>query len=379
MKHKIRTPMFYVIAGCTAFVGCLVLYKAIAISIAIAQSGKFAPPPDAISTMKVTLEEWQPSIDVVGSLEAIEGVTISAEEAGRVASINFEPGSEVKRGVVLVQLDVSVEQAGLRSAEAAAKLAKLNFDRLSALVSRKLSPQADLDTAASELDQAVAAVNEMKARIARKTIVAPFDGKTGIREVSLGEYVEAGQAVVPLFRVDSLYLNLAVPQQVIDRVQPGYTVRFTVDGYPGESFSGQVTGINPQVDPSTRNVRVQATVNNDQGKLRPGMFVSANVVQPEVRKYITVPATAINYAPYGDSVYVIEKQTSPDGVETLTVRQQFVQTGQTRGDQVAIIKGLKPGEEIATSGVFKLRPGAAVQVDNSVQPSNEANPTPADI
>lgn len=373
-----RKPMFFVIIGCSLLIVGLATYKAIAISIAIAQSGKFAPPPEAITSLVVKAEHWEPTIDVVGSLEAIEGVTVSAEEAGQVTEVAFSPGSDVKQGEILVQLDVAVEDAGLRSAEAAEKLAKLNFDRLSALVSRKLSAQADLDAAKSQLDQSLAAVKEMRARIARKTITAPFDGRVGIREVSLGQYVEAGQAIVPLFRIDPLYLNVSVPQQSAHQVRVGQVVKFTVDSFGTKVFEGAVTGINPHVDESTRNVRIQATVRNDSSELRPGMFVNASLVYGAPQSHITLPSTAISYAPYGDSVFVIETQKGPDGSEYRGVRQQFVQIGLTRGDQVAVYKGLKEGEEVATSGVFKLRPGAAVHVDNSIQPANEAEPNPID-
>jgi membrane fusion protein (multidrug efflux system) len=279
---------------------------------------------------------------------------------------------------VLVELDTRQEQAQLAAAEAERDLAILNFDRLQGLVNARAISRADYDRAAAEQKRTEARVGEIRATIARKTIRAPFSGILGIRQVNLGQYMSAGDAVVPLQALDPIYVNFGVPQQDAGQMIDGRNVRITTGDLAGVEFAGRVTAINSIVDEATRNVQIQATLANPRGTLRPGMFVQVEIMLGVARSVVALPASAISYAPYGDSVFVVTDLKDANGQSYRGVRQQFVKLGAARGDQIAVISGLKPGEEIVTSGVFKLRNGAAVLVNNNVQPANERAPKPED-
>ena len=284
---------------------------------------------------------------------------LAMELPGTVEQVKFENGSSVQKGDVLVQLDVSSEQAQLRSAEADAELARVAAERARNLRKGDVISQSELDTAEATLKQKVAQVDNMQAMIAKRTVRAPFSGEAGIRQVNPGQMVPAGQQIVSLQSLDPVYVNFALPQQRLAELKQGLAVRVTSDAIPGRDFKGKLTAINSQVDEVTRNVQVQATLENKEHLLKPGMFVNSSVILPREEKTIVIPATAISYAPFGDSVFVIEKKhdekTKQDG---LVLRQQFIRTGETRGDFVAITKGLKAGEQVASTGVFKLRNGA---------------------
>jgi membrane fusion protein (multidrug efflux system) len=348
------------------------------IQTAIAENASFTPPPEAVTTIVAAQDEWQTTLGAIGTVTAVQGVVVSADLPGLVAAIEFDSGRRVRANDVLVRLDTRQEEAQLAAAEAQQRLARLNFERMKVLQAEKVTAQADYDQVEAEAMQAEARVNEIRAMIERKTIRAPFSGILGIRQVNLGQYVNAGQAIVPLQSLDPVYVDFAVPQQELRDVQVGAEVEIAVEGVPGVSAKGTITAINSVVDQSTRNVNVQATFPNSDGQLRPGMFVEAKVIVGESRAVIALPASAIAYTPYGDFVFVVEDMQGPDGKTYRGVRQQFVKLGSSRGDQVAVVDGVKIGEEVATSGVFKLRSGAAVLVSNEIQPANDPTPDPED-
>ncbi len=333
---------------------------------------------ESVTSQVAAEEDWIPALRAIGSTAPVQGVTVSTDQPGIVTKINFESGQMVKQGDLLVQLDVSQEEAQLRSAAAQQKLAALNLQRQQNLIKSRVSAQSELDTAQAEFDQATARVLEMKAMTDKKTIRAPFSGMLGIRAVNLGQYLQSGSAIAPLQALDPIYVNFYLPQQNLGEIAAGQTVKVKADGLPDVKFEGKVNAVDSVVDEATRNVRVQATLANPKGQLRPGMFVNAEVPRDKPSRHVVLPSTAIQYAPYGDTVYIIEEMTDPKGVSYKGVRQQIVKLGETRGDRVAVVSGIKPGEEVVTSGVFKLRQGAAIQVNNSILPENSEAPTPED-
>jgi membrane fusion protein (multidrug efflux system) len=345
---------------------------------AMAEYASFAPPPETVTSLIAKEEEWIPSLKAVGSTAAVQGVTVSTDEPGIVQKINFESGQTVKQGDLLVQLEVSQEQAQLRSAEAQMRLSGANLLRQQNLLKSRVSSQADYDSVQAQYDQAVARVEEVKALINKKTIRAPFSGVLGIRAVNLGQYLQSGAQVAPLQSLDPIYVNFWLPQQNLGQIAAGQAVRVEADGLPNVTFDGKINAVDAVVDEATRNVRVQATLSNRNGLLRPGMFVNSQVPLASKASHVVLPATAIQFAPYGDMVYIVEEMKAPDGKTYRGVRQQVVKVGESRGDRVAILSGVKPGEEVVTSGVFKLRPGVHVQVNNSIQPANSESPIPED-
>ena len=345
---------------------------------AMAEHASFAPPPETVTSIIAEAEEWTPSLKAVGSTVAVQGVTVSTDEPGIVHKINFESGQTVKAGDLLVQLELSQEEAQLRSAEAQMQLAAANLQRQQNLLKSRVSSQADYDSAKAQYDQAEARVEEVKALINKKTIRAPFSGVLGIRAVNLGQYLQSGAQVVPLQSLDPIYVNFWLPQQYLGQIAAGQPLHVRADGIPDVTFEGKINAVDAIVDEATRNVRVQATLPNSKALLRPGMFVNTEVPLPNKTSHIVLPATAIQYAPYGDMVYVIDDVKGPDGKTYRGVRQQVIKVGESRGDRVAIHSGLNGGEEVVTSGVFKLRPGVAVQVDNKIQPDNSVSPKPED-
>jgi len=345
---------------------------------AAGQAAAFQPPPEAVTTIVARQEDWPASLSVIGTTAAVQGVTVSADTPGIVDRISFESGRAVRQGEVLVELDTRQEQAQLAAVEAQRDLARLNFQRMEGLVADGAISRADYDRAAAEQKETEARAGEIRAAIARKTIRAPFSGILGIRQVNLGQYLSGGDAVVPLQSLHPIYVNFGVPQQETARVRMGRTLRVTADELSGVEFVGRVTAVDAVVNPATRNVQVQATVPNPDGKLRPGRFVQTAVVTGATRGIVAIPASAISYAPFGDSVFVVTDLKGPDGRTYRGVRQQFVKIDGTRGDQVAVVSGVNAGDEVVTSGVFKLRNGAAVLVNNKVQPGNNPSPKPRD-
>jgi membrane fusion protein (multidrug efflux system) len=348
------------------------------IQAGIAMGAKFAPPPTTVTTVVVKGEQWEPVLSAVGSLRAVNGVTVSTDLAGIVSEIAFESGKEVKKGDLLLTLDTDQEQAQLRASEAKLTLAKSELERKRDLVVKKAISPSDFDQAQSQLSQMQAEVEQMKALVARKRITAPFDGVLGIRQVDVGQYLNPGAMIVPLQSLDPIYVEFALPQQHLDKVEVGKRVRLRASGVDGVSFDGEVTAINSLVNENTRNFTVQGTVKNSDRKLRPGMFVDVDFILPVQEGVLAIPSSAIAYAPYGDSVYVVRDGKGPDGKPLKEVQQQFVKLGPKRGDQVSVLTGLKEGDEVVSSGVFKLRPAAPVKVNNEIQPGNDPNPKPAD-
>jgi len=369
--------MLLMLAVLLALLGGLAFAKYRQIQTAIAMGSSFQPPPVAVTTVIAKRETWPSTLNVIGTAAAIQGVTVSADLPGIVDKIHFESGRAVHAGDVLVELDTRQERAQLAQAESDRDLARITYGREQQLVKEGVVPQAEYDNAFAQQKTAEAKVGEIQATIARKTIRAPFSGILGIRQVNLGQYLASGQAIVPLQSLNPIYVNFGVPQQEAPRVQVGRTLRVTSDDVPGVQFAGRVTAVDSVVDQTTRNIQIQATLVNPEDRLRPGMFVQVEVGVGSPRDVISLPASAINYAPYGDSVYVVTDLNDPKSGNTYRgVRQQFVTVQGSRGDQVAVISGLNPGDEVVSSGGFKLRTGAAVLVNNKVQPPDNPKPNP---
>src|SRR5918995_4177546 len=346
------------------------------IQTAIAQGASFQPPPEAVTTIVAEQIEWPETLSAIGSVAAVQGVMVSADLSGTVDRVAFDSGKAVRQGEVLVELDTRQERAQLAAAEAQRDLARTNFDRMQGLLKDNVISRAEYDSATADDKQTEARVGEIRAAIQRKRITAPFSGILGIRQVNLGQYLSSGDPIVQLQSLNPIYVNFDVPQQATSQMRTGRDVRITTDDLAGVEFNGRITAIDSVVNSETRNIQVQATLANPEGKLRPGMFVQAEVVLGSGRPVIALPATAISYAPYGDSIFVVADLKGPSGESYRGVRQQFVKLEGARGDQVGVIAGVKPGDEVVTSGVFKLRNAAAVLVNNKVQPSNNPAPTP---
>jgi membrane fusion protein, multidrug efflux system len=358
-------------------IGLLGFVKSRQIQAAMKEAN-FQPPPIAVTTIVAQKDNWPATFKAIGSVAAVQGVVVSADLSGIVDKITFDSGRQVQAGDVLVHLDTRQERAQLAAAEAERDLARLNYERMKGLVEQGAIPRADYDRAAADKSSTEAKVGEIRATIERKTIRAPFTGVLGIRQVNLGQYLTGGNPVVPLQSLNPIYVNFSVPQQAASQVKVGQVLSVTASDVGGSAFEGKVTAIDSVVDEATRNVRVQATLSNPKGKLRPGMFVETELHFGGAQPVITLPASAISYAPYGDSVFVVSDLKDPNGKTYRGVKQQFVKVDRSRGDQISIISGLNPGDEVVTSGTFKLRNGAAVQVNNKVQPSNNPAPKPED-
>jgi len=361
-----------------AFIAALGFVKIRQFQAMADQFAAMQPPPEAVTTAVAEREDWPAALTAIGTVAAIQGVTVSADLPGIVERIAFDSGRTVREGDILVELDTRQEQAQLAAAEAQLELARLNFERMQGLVQEDAVSRAEYDSAAAAYKQAQARIREIGATIERKTIRAPFSGFLGIRQVNLGQYLSGGDPVVPLQSLNPIYVNFGVPQQNGAQMRVGRRIRIAGEDLGGIEFEGRVTAIDSVVDQTTRNVQVQATLSNRGGKLRPGMFVEVQVVVGASRSVVPLPASAISYAPYGDSVFVVTELKDQQGQPYRGVRQQFVKLGDARGDQIAVISGLEPGEEVVTSGVFKLRNGAAVRVNNTVRPSNSRAPKPKD-
>ena len=346
------------------------------IQTAIAQGAAFQPPPEAVTTVVAQQEEWPATLSAIGTMAAVQGVTVSADLPGTVERIFFDSGRAVRAGDVLAILDTRQEKAQLATIEARRELAQLTFTRVQELLKENVISKAEFDRATAELQQTEAQVGEVKAAIERKTIRAPFSGVLGLRQVNLGQYLAGGDALVTLQSLNPIYVNFGVPQQTAGQIPVGRVVKVTTADVSGAEWKGRVTALDSMVDEATRNIQVQATLPNPDGKLRPGMFVQAEVALGPSQSVVVLPASAINYAPYGDSVFVVADLKGEDGNTYRGVRQQLVKLGPARGDQIAVLTGVKPGEEVVTSGLFKLRNGAAVQINNSVRPANSPTPTP---
>lgn len=379
MEALVKRRMSLMLLIVAAFVAAATLLK-IGQLRAAAQGGAFQPPPEAVTTTIVKEAAWPASLTAIGTAAAVHGVTVSADLPGVVDRIAFESGASVTRGAILAELDTRQEKAQLAAAVAQLELASLKLERAKGLRAGGVISQADYDGAVAEHDSDEARVGEIRATIDRKTIRAPFAGVLGIRQANVGQYLAAGSQIVPLQSLDPIHVDFSVPQQELTRVRRGTEVQVSLEGAAGPALrlTGSVTAVDAVVDEATRNVKVQATLANAEGRLRPGMFVEVEAALGTSSSVIPLPGSAISYAPYGDSVFLVKQLKGPNGVAYKGVEQQFVKLGPGRGDQVAIVSGLMPGQEVVTSGAFKLRTGAAVEVNNTVQPGNDPAPKPRD-
>ena len=373
MKKRI----LFAALGVILIIAVLAGIKTLQIRSMIASGKKFVPPAETVTTAKVTGDAWETSLGSVGSLTAVQGVIVSAELAGKVVRITFEAGTPVKKGDILLRQDTSSEEAQLPGAVSQVNLNRANLKRADQLFRDGIISQADHDAAVSNAALAKAQVDNIQATIAKKTIRAPFSGRLGIRQVNLGQILREGDPIVTLQALDPIYVDFTLPQQQLARVRLGQPVRVTGDALPGETIEGKISAISPQVDAETRNIKLQATLSNRAEKLRPGMFVNTAVGLPVRQKVLTIPATSVLYAPYRDSVFVVEPgKEGKGGTAGLALRQQFVRLGEKRGDFVAVTEGLKEGETIVSTGVFKLRNGQSVVIDNKLAPDFQQAPKP---
>jgi membrane fusion protein, multidrug efflux system len=400
--------------GLIIVIAILAGIKTLQIRSMIASGKKMVPPPETVTTTAARAETWSSDLTAVGTLNAVQGVTVACELAGKVVKIAFEPGGFVHKGDLLVSQDTASEQAQLQGAVAQAELTQSNLQRDVKMLAEKIISQADYDAALNAWQQVLAQAQNIRATIAKKTIRAPFSGRLGIRQANLGQMLREGDAIVTLQTMNPIFADFALPQQQLAQLRSGQPVRVTCDALPGLTSAGKVTAINPLVDSDTRNIKIEATLDNSQEKLRPGMFVNVALGLPAKQQVLTIPATAVLYAPYGDSVFAVvqakdqktqkdlkdnkdnkdgkdnkeTKETEKDkdkkdakgavakGGTGLVLEQRFVRLGEKRGDFVVVASGLKQGETIVSTGVFKLRNGQSVLIDNKLAPPFQKAPTP---
>ena len=357
-------------------VGAIFGTKYVKVKSAAAAMAARRPAPASVTTASAVAQTWRSELSAVGTVESFQGVTLRSEIEGRIVRIAFESGAVVKEGDVLVELDAATETAQLKSLEAAARLSAASLERAVNLRRTGNNTASEFDTAEATHAQALAAVDVLKATLAKKRIVSPFDGRVGIRQINVGQFLNKADIIVTLEAVNPVYVDFALPQQELPHLNPGLAVRVTVDAYPGRTFDGKIEAINPRVSEATRNVRVRAIVPNADETLRPGLFAHVSVLLPAETPVLELPATAIVYSPYGNSVYVVVEKSKDGAAMQLVAEQRFVTTGAKRGDQISIVKGLNPGDNVVTSGQMKLRNGAPVKINNTVVPANSATPTP---
>jgi len=367
---------FIAILILAAVAGALAGTKVLQIQTLIAAGKSQVTPPESVSTAVAEKQQWQVTLSAIASVTAVQGVTVTADIPGTVKVIAFESGAAVNKDDVLVRLDTSSEEAQLKAIQAQVHLAKVSLERVQNLRKQDMISQAEEDTAVATLNQSEANAAVVQATIEKKIIRAPFAGKLGIRQVNLGQYLENGKPVVSLQSLDPVYVNFSLPQQELPRIKTGMPVRVKVDSYPNVKFEGQLTAINPDLNPSTRSVGLQATFANTEQLLRPGMFARAEVLLPEEQNVVVIPLTSLLRAAYGDSVFIVEPATNGSG--GLVVRQQPVRTGRARETTISVESGLKAGEKVVRAGAFKLRTGMEVQEYNDLDPEPKNASQPAD-
>lgn len=357
-------------------VGAIAGTKALQVRALMASAKDRVVPPEAVSTAVVVKEHWERTVEAPGSLRAVQGADLGTETSGVVTKILFENGEEVKQGDLLVELDCDTERAQLRSAEAEADLARTVYERTKKLRENSTVPQSEMDAAESQLRKMAALVEQLRATISKKQLVAPFSGRLGIREANLGQFVNNGSKIVSLQALDPIYVDFLLPQQLLAAITDGLPLHVLTDAYPGRDFPGELTAINSEIDPVTRNIRLQGTLKNSDGALRPGMFARVLLTMGGADEVLRIPATAIIHAPYGDSVFVLEQEAQEGGEPKLIAKQRFVRIGRSQGDFVSVTEGLKEGEQVVSAGAFKLRNGSAVLINNEMAPQPQAQPTP---
>lgn len=369
-----KRTILLVILGLIILIGVLAGVKYLQFRKMIEQGKKNVPPPETVTVAPVTSESWGTALSAVGSLSAVQGVTVAAELTGKVVKIDFTAGTKVKAGDLLISQDTSSEEALLPGLEARTVLGRKELERAKNMLAEKIISQSDYDNAVASYDQARAEADNIRVSIEKKRIRAPFSGRLGIRQVNLGQILKEGEPVVTLQRLDPVFVDFSLPQQQLSQLHTGLKVRVTCDALPGSEVEGKITAINPLVDAETRNVQLQATVENPSEQLRPGMFVNVNVDLPQKEMVLVIPATAVLYAPFGDSVFLVVED--PEKAGSKVVSQQFVRLGKKRGDLVVVTSGLKAGDIVVSTGVFKLRNGQAVVVDNRLAPEFSSQPRP---
>jgi membrane fusion protein (multidrug efflux system) len=369
MKKRVLFAVFGVILVIAMLAGI----KTLQIRTMIANGKKFVPPPETVTTALARSESWETAIGAIGSLSAVQGVNVTAEVAGKVMKIAFQPGTAVSRGDLLMQQDISTEEAQLPGALAQVTLNRASLKRSEQLFKDGIISQSDYDLAVSNNTQSQSQVDTIRAAIAKKTVKAPFSGQLGLRQINLGQMLREGDPVVTLQTLDPIFVDFSIPQQQLSQVRVGLPVRITGDAVGTDVLTGKITAITPLVDADTRNVKIQATLPNRNGRLRPGMFVNASVGLPLRQQVLVIPATAVLYAPYSDSVFVVENAKEGKGQ---VLRQQFVRLGEKRGDFVSVTTGIKAGETVVSTGVFKLRNGQAAVIDNKLSPQFQLAPKP---
>lgn len=375
-KRPVRPVLWFIIVGTLlgALVGGLVWFNFFRGQMIKQFFANNKPPPTAVSAAEAKSEVVPNLLTAVGSLVAVHQVDVSADVNGRVTEIKFEPGAHVEAGTPLVQLFDAPDQGDLANYKAQATVAQLSLDRAKQLASRQFGPQATVDSAQAAYDQALAGIAKTEALISQKLVRAPFSGDLGVRKVEVGQYLTAGTAIVSLTDLSELWANFTVTEKDSANLKVGQVVRLKVDAYPGRTFDGKVTTIEPQIAADTRNIRVQATIANPEKILKPGMFVSTTVVMPDKPAVITVPETAVDYTLYGDSVFVITEKKGEDGKTSLNAVRTFVQTGNRVNGRVEIIKGVKVGDKVVAVGQLKLQSGAAVAISTDPAPQIPAQP-----
>ena len=337
---------------------------------------QMAQPAQTVTAGKASFSAWQPKIAAVGTLRAVKGADLSLEVAGVVDQIAFSSGDDVEAGVLLLKLRSDDDLAKLQSLQATAELNEITFERDQKQLKLQAVSQATIDTDAANLKNAKAQVAQQQAILDKKTLRAPFAGHLGIRAVDLGQYLGAGTVIVTLQALDPIFMDFFVPQQAVDQVKIGEQIAVKVDAYKDQTFAGEISAINPKVDASSRNVQVRATLKNADHRLLPGMYATVEIPIGAPENLITLPQTAISFSPYGDTVYIVDdKGAGADGKPQLVARQSFITTGATRGDQVAVLKGIGEGDLIVTSGQLKLHNGSSVLIDNTVAPTADAAPS----
>ncbi|MHA6575519.1 efflux RND transporter periplasmic adaptor subunit [Pseudomonas yamanorum] len=374
-KRRLWRPMLIMIVVVLVIVAIIAGVKFVQISALIAQS-KAPLPASVVTAMKVPFSEWQPNVTAVGSMKAVRGVDVTTEVGGIVRTIGFTPGQEVAAQALLVQLNADSDIAQLHSLEATADLAVIVLKRDKAQLAVNAISQAQVDTDTADLKAKLAAAEQQRALVAKKTIRAPFAGRIGITSVNPGQYLNPGDKIATLQTFDPIYIDFTVPQTQMEAIAIGQGVSVTADGLSNQTFTGKISTIDTQFDSTTRNVTVEATVDNPKKNLVPGMFARAVVTSGATQRYLTVPQTSVTYNPYGTTVFIATSSKNDKGEETLTAQQTFIKTGPTRGDQVAILSGVKEGDLLITSGQMKLKNGSPVKVDNSAAPLNDPAPTP---
>jgi membrane fusion protein (multidrug efflux system) len=340
----------------------------------IANIPAWQPSPDAISTYAAQNQKWTTTFAATGNIEAVQGIMLSTEQAGTVKEIAKDSGAQVKAGDVIFRFDTEVEDAQLSSAAAREELAKRSFARTEQLLKSNGISRAEYDDASAELKRASADVSAVRAVINQKTVTAPFDGKLGIRMVNLGQYVKEGDNLAQLYTIDPIFVNFSIPQRILSSIKLGQKIRVVSDASDSDVLEGEVSAINPAMDANSRSLLLQAKIANLQEKLKPGMFVNVELSLGEPKDVVVIPVTAVSYAPYGNSIFLVEMLKDPQGNLYKGVTQKFVKLGETKGDLVSILEGVSAGNEIAASAIFKLRNGSAVLVDNSQNTSNSLNP-----